>query len=389
MGRIIKLTLFLCFSLISHSDALPLINSAISQLQTLPNFHLNVFASHINAARELTLGSKGTVFVGSGNDSVYAIEPNQSQTSTHSTEVIADHLKKPGGVAFADGNLFVATENKILRYTNIEQHLKNPPKPTIIAILPTLTSNSATLFHYLAVGPDDKLYVSVPAPCDHCHSQPPYASILQMNTDGTHRIIYAKGIRASLGFDWLPTDNSLWFTSIGETDLGEKIPPATINRANKPHLDFGFPNFYGNKKLSPHHTFFYSAKNIIPPTLELPAHVEPMGLKFYSGRMFPTQFHNQILVAEHGLFKPGTETIGHQIILVTLKNNKAVFYQPFVWGFHTATENWGDPVDLLNMADGSILISDDNANTIYRLSFLAPSSRKKTNADHAVDIETD
>ena len=131
-------------------------------------------------------------------------------------------------------------------------------------------------------------------------------------------------------------------------------------------------------KKAAHMAFLHSAKNITAPSLELPAHVQPMGIKFYSGRQFPEEYHNQLLVVEHGPATPGDAASGHQIILVTLKDNKAVYYQPFVWGFHTATQNWGDPVDLLNMADGSILISDDKANSIYRLSYSGPQSSSDT-----------
>lgn len=366
---------FLSFS---NTFSLPLINSAISQLQTLPNFHLNVFASHIHAAREMTLGSKGTVFVGSGDDKVYALQTDDKQTTANNAKVILQHLTQPAGVAFVDGNLFVATQHKIWRYDNIEQHLDNPPAPKLIANLPKINDKSASLFHYLAVGSDNKLYVSIPAPCDHCHAKLPQASIMQIATDGTQQKVYAKGIRASLGFDWLATDQSFWFSTIGETDLGTDKPPATINKAKKVGQDFGFPDFYGQKlTATPHHALLASKKNITPPEMELPAHVEPMGMKFYSGRLFPEQYHNQLLVAEHGPTQPGTNQNGHQIIAITFKDNKPVYYQPFVWGFHTATQNWGDPVDLLNMGDGSVLISDDRANFIYRLSYSAPAPTTK------------
>ena len=228
---------------------------------------------------------------------------------------------------------------------------------------------------FIAFGPGGKLYVPVGAPCNVCDRSgdaPVYASITRMNADGTDLEIYASGIRNSVGFDWHPATGELWFTSNGRDGWGDDRPPDTLNRAMRPGLHFGYPYCHGGDMLDPDFGEGRSCGDYEPPARNLGPHVAALGMRFYTGEMFPQEYRGQIFIAEHGSWNRSPEAghTGHRITVVRLDGNEAIGYEPFIEGWLQADNTaWGRPVDVLVMPDGALLVSDDTAGVIYRISY--------------------
>lgn len=352
---------FIGLNLPTLIDALPL-----QTLQFPPGFKIDIYAQVPNA-RSMALGSNGTVFVGTRNSKVYALVPNANQTKANQVITLAQNLNSPNGVAYKDGALYVAEINRVLRYDNIEKQLSNPPTPVVINnTLPNKTHHG---WRYTKFGPDGWYYIAIGAPCDACLSEDTrFATIARMKSDGSDFQIYAKGIRNSVGFDWDPTTQHLWFTDNGRDWMGDNIPPDELNYAPQQGMNFGFPFFYGNDIPDPKYGKLHSPSEFTKPVLNLPAHVATLGMVFYTGKMFPAEYQNQIFIAEHGSWNR-SKKVGYQVIVVKKEGNKILGWQPFVKGWLQGQSDWGRPVDLLVMPDGALLISDDSAGLVYRVSY--------------------
>ena len=367
MSLIIPALLFLsslCCSPNSSQDAVAY-NSEI----TLPaGFHIDVFADNIDGARSMALSPDGTLFVGTMNSGkVYAVLDTNSDYKADEIITIASGLNMPNGVAFRNGSLYVAEVNRVIRFDNIEANLHNPPKPVIVNN--NFPSDTHHGWKFIRFGPDGKLYVPVGAPCNVCEKPDPYASILRMNPDGSDLETFARGIRNTVGFDWDPQTKDLWFTDNGRDLLGDNIPPDELNHAPAAGMNFGFPYFYGNNIPNPE--FANAGKdpsNYTPPAQELGPHVASLGMRFYTGNMFPAEYKNQIFIAEHGSWNR-SQKIGYRVTLVKLENNKPVSYSVFARGWLKGESVSGRPVDLQVMPDGSMLVSDDYGGRIYRISY--------------------
>lgn len=352
------------FNIIASAATLPL-----NTMQLPKGFHISVYTDNVPGARQMTLGNDGTVYIGSqGTGKVYALVNNdQNFNSQPEVITIASGLNNPNGVAFRNGKLYVAETNRILRYDNIADHLKHPPKPTIIR--DQLPNKRHHGLRYIKFGPDNLLYMGVGAPCNVCISKNPiFGTIVRMQPDGKNLQIYATGIRNTVGFAWSPVDNKLWFTDNGRDWLGDNLPPDELNTAPRANMNFGFPYFYGKNKPDPKYGRNKSSKGYTPSAFNLPAHVAALGMIFYTGTMLPKQYHNQILIAEHGSWNRSKKT-GYRVSMVAMKGNKPVAYQPIIKGWRQGQSAWGRPVDLLMLPDGSLLISDDYNGVIYRLTY--------------------
>jgi len=333
-------------------------------------FTVEVLVDGVENARSLALGDKGTLFVGTrraGN--LYAVRDPFSGSPEVVT--IAKKLRMPNGVAVRKGDLYVAEIERILRFPGIESRLDNPGAPEIVdAALPL--KGKLHSWKHIGFGPDDKLYVSLGAPCNIC-DEPDLSVILRMNPDGSSREIFARGVRNSVGFAWHPVTGEFWFTDNGRDMLGDDIPPCELNRAAAAGLDFGFPYCHGSSVADPDFAALGRCEDSTPPAQELGPHVSPLGMKFYTGDMFPSEYQNQIFIAEHGSWNRSKEAgkTGYRITLVRLKDNKAISYEPFMEGFLQGDEVLGRPVDILVAPDGALLISDDKRGLIYRISYAA------------------
>jgi glucose/arabinose dehydrogenase len=344
----------------------------LERLNLPEGFKIELFAEGVDNARSMAMGDDGTLFVGTRRaNKLYAITDADGDYRADKVILLDSTLEVPNGVAFRDGALYVAQVNRLLRYPGIEQQLDNPPSPEVIY------DDYPTEFHhgwkYIAFGPDDKLYVPVGAPCNICDSatvDARYASITRMDPDGTNREIVAHGVRNTVGFTWHPETGELWFTDNGRDMMGDDVPPCELNRVSEPGQHFGYPFCHGGTIADPEYGDQRPCSEFVPPVQNLGAHVAPLGVKFYTGDMFPESYRGQVLIAEHGSWNRSSK-VGYRITMVTLDGNEAVSYEPFIdgWLDEASQEAFGRPVDLLLLSDGSMLISDDVGDAIYRVTY--------------------
>lgn len=340
-----------------------------SEITLPPGFKIEVYADNVDGARSMALSENGILFVGTrqvgGN--VYAVVDNNKDSKADEIIVVASGLNMPNGVAIKDGDLYVAEVNRILKFEEIEESFRYRPAPKVIRDdLPTERSHG---WKFIRFSPDGKLYVPVGAPCNICLSEDErFASITRINTDGTGFEVFAHGIRNTVGFDWHPATNELWFTDNGRDMLGDDIPPDELNNAPAMGMHFGYPFVHGGDILDPEFGEGKNPDDYTPPVQKLGAHVAALGMRFYTGNMFPSEYKNQIFIAEHGSWNR-SEKIGYRIMLVRLQGNRSVSYEPFAEGWLKGESVSGRPVDIQQMPDGSLLVSDDYAGVIYRISY--------------------
>jgi glucose/arabinose dehydrogenase len=358
----------------SFDNSLPAVTGESSKLPVntikLPSgFAISIFAE-VEDARSMVVSPSGTVFIGNreGNK-VYAVKDIDGDGKADKKWIIGAKLNLPNGVALKDGDLYVAEVSRILKFPAIEDKLANPGQPIeVYNKYPTETHHG---WKYIAFGPDGKLYVPVGAPCNICESEDPvYASITRMNPDGTGMEVFAHGVRNSVGFTWQPDSKEMWFTDNGRDMLGDDIPPCELNKAPREGMHFGYPYCHGGTIKDPEFGNKRPCSDFTKPAQNLGAHVAPLGLKFYTGSMFPAQYQNQIFIAEHGSWNRSRKS-GYQLVLVKVENGQAMGFTPFATGWlnEESQKNWGRPVDIVLMKDGSMLVSDDHAGVIYRITY--------------------
>jgi glucose/arabinose dehydrogenase len=250
--------------------------------------------------------------------------------------------------------------------------LDEPVKPEVV--YDQLPSDRHHGWKFIRFGPDGRLYVPVGAPCNACRkANPIYATIARINRDGSGFEIFAHGVRNSVGFDWHPQTDELWFSDNGRDWLGDDLPPDEINRAAIKGLHFGYPFCHGGVVADPEFGSERACEQFTAPEVRLPAHVAPLGMRFYTGRMFPEEYYQQLFIAEHGSWNRSRK-VGYRITLVRMKKGRVTAYEPFAQGWLSGDSAWGRPVDIEVMSDGSMLVSDDKNGVIYRISYALPST---------------
>jgi len=328
---------------------------------------MEIWTDAVPNARSLALGDRGTVFVGTRRDGrVYAV--TTSDDGTRAVTTVADNLRMPNGVAFKAGDLYVAENNRIIRFDDIEAHLDNVAAPAVL--VETLLPETHHGWRYIDFGPDGKLYIALGAPCNVCE-RPGSANISRMNADGTRQEIFAEGIRNSVGFAWAPETGELWFTDNGRDMLGDDSPPEELNHAPVAGLNFGFPYCHGGDIADPDFGEKHKCSEFEPPAMKLGPHVAPLGILFYTGEMFPPEYRGQLLIAEHGSWNRSRK-IGYRVTLARMEAGRAIGYDVFADGWLHDEQVSGRPVDLLQLADGSVLLSDDQSGVIYRITYSRP-----------------
>ena len=342
----------------------------VEELLVPDGFRIELFASDVINARQLALGDEGTIFVGTRKEGkVYALVDHDKDGRADKRYLIDKNLNMPSGVAFRDGSLYVAAVNRILRYDNIEKRLTKPPKP--IVVVNNLPDDSHHGWKAIEFNTAGNLFIPVGVPCNICISDDKrHGTILELNIETGRTTTYATGIRNSVGLAFHPDDDTLWFTDNGRDWLGDDSPHDEINHAHSSGLNFGFPYLHGNKTLDPDYGEQAEISDYTLPAVELGAHVAPLGLAFYTGKVFPEKYHSNLIVAEHGSWNR-SDKAGYRVIHVQLNGNKVVNVEPLITGWLNKEEDeaWGRPVDVLMLPDGSLLISDDYADAIYRVTY--------------------
>lgn len=351
----------------------------LDQLRLPAGVEIAIYASNVVNGRQMALAPDGTVFVGSqraGN--VYAITDANKDGRADGVLTIAAGLNTPNGVAFRNGALYVAEINRVLRFDNVLHIVKAKgtlPQPVIVN--DTFPSDRPHGWKYIECGPDGLLYVPVGAPCNVCERPSPYASIMRMKPDGSGLETFASGVRNTVGFTWHPTTREMWFTENGRDQLGDETPHDELNHAPKAGMHFGFPYCHDGNIVDPE--FGKNGKacsEYAPPAQRLGPHVAALGLEFYTGTTFPAEFRNQLFIVNHGSWNRSEQAshTGYRVMVAKMNGNQVTSYEPFIEGWlgpapgtTAARQAWGRPVDVVMTSDGALLISDDRANVIYRV----------------------
>ena len=337
----------------------------VDKIKVPAGFKVSLWAHSINNARMMTWGSKGTLFVSSrtaGN--VYAV---LDRGNTREVKVLAKGLNLPNGVAFRDGTLYIAEVSRITKMVGIEDKLDNPPAMEVV--YDTLPKDLPHGWKYLAFGPDGKLYFNIGAPCNICMPPDTHANLSRVNPDGTGFEYVAHGVRNSVGFDWHPVTKTLYFATHGRDWLGDDSPSDRFDMVSQKGQHFGFPFCHQGDILDPEFGKGKNCNDYVKPLLKTGPHVAGNGVMFYTGSMFPPEYHNRVFLAQRGSWNR-TQKIGFRVMMVTLDAKGGVAkYEPFAEGWLQGDQIWGRPVYTQQMKDGSLLIADDYAGAIYRVAY--------------------
>jgi len=354
----------------ASKSSVPAHDFPLESIKMPDGFKIDIYSLSVKNARQMALGAKGTLFVGTRKEGlIYALQDKDGDNYAETKFVIAEGLRMPSGLVFHNGDLYVGAVSKILKFSDIENNLENPPEAIVVS--DNFPDDGHHGWKYLGLGPDNKLYIPVGAPCNVC-DEAGYAEIRTMNLDGSDIQTYAKGVRNSVGVAWHPLSKELWFTDNGRDWLGDDSPDCELNHAPEAGLHFGFPYCHQGDTIDPEFGEGKSCSDYVAPEINLGPHVAPLGLDFYTGTVFPQSYQNNAFIAEHGSWNRA-EKIGYRIKRIEFDaEHKASKQEVFAegWLSDDKSEVWGRPNDVLNMPDGSMLISDDFAGVIYRVTYL-------------------
>ena len=353
-----------------HLTGRPASELPVNKLRVPPGFKIEVWTDGVPEARSLALGDKGTVFVSNRNlSNVYAIVDRGGKREV---KTIFKGMKSPNGIVFNKGTLFIAERHRITRYDGIEDRLDNPPEAKVVIDNLDPNNQPGHFWKYLAMGPDGKLYFNIGSPQNI--TMPTYneASIVRVDPKTGTLENYAQGVRNSVGMDFHPKTKQLWFTEHGRDWLGTDLPHDELNVVKVKGQHFGFPYCHQGDFLDPIYGQNRSCDQFSPPAAKLGAHIAPLGAKFYTGTMFPKEYRNSLLIAQHGSWNRDPKQ-GYNVIRVTIDAKGRPTMHEFVEGFLENDKGdppmWGRPVDVMQMKDGSILFTDDYNGIIYRVSY--------------------
>jgi glucose/arabinose dehydrogenase len=341
----------------------------LGSIRLPPGFSIAAYTTQVPGARSMSLGDDGTVYVGTlDQGKVYAVRDADGDGRAEQVSTVASGLNAPNGVAWLAGDLYIAEVSRISKIGNIKAHRERPATPEVI--YDGYPSDKHHGWKYLRTGPDGKLYTAVGAPCNVCKPEKEvYATLTRLDPDGKNFEIFARGLRNSVGFDWHPVTHELWLTDNGRDWLGNDLPPDELNHAAKVGLHFGFPYCHGKDIADPEFGKEAACSQFTAPEWSFPAHVAALGLRFYTGAAFPVNYRQQLFVAQHGSWNR-SQPQGYRVVLVRFEQGKPVAEEAFAEGWlkpdGTVT---GRPVDILQMPDGALLVSDDQSGAIYRIAF--------------------
>jgi glucose/arabinose dehydrogenase len=357
--------LCLCFGFVLVENTLA--DVQLDKIELPPGFKIEIYAQGVDNARQMVHADGGTIFAGSRRDGkVWALTDADGNQRAESVRLIDKGLKMPSGIEFRGGSLYVGAVERILRYDNIEALLDHPPQPVVVT--DALPDKEHHGWKYLRFGPDGKLYIPVGIPCNICDEEG-FGEIRRMNPDGSGMEVYATGVRNSVGLAFHPQNGQLWFTDNGRDMLGDDLPADELNYAPRQGMHFGFP--YCHQGDLPDEEFGKGRDcgDYIPPVAKLDPHGAALGLAFYTGDMFPAEYKNRLFITQHGSWNR-TEKTGYRILVLEVQpDGRVVDKKVFAAGWLQGQEVWGRPNDVMVMPDGALLVSDDLAGVIYRISY--------------------
>ena len=339
---------------------------ALERLSLPQGFTIQIWA-RVPGARSLAVAKDGArVYVGTAGLEVFAILDPDRDGLADEVVTVAGGLDAPNGVAVGrDDALFVAERHRILR-------LDGDGLGSVVVPAGVLPGDGAHGLRYAAFGPDGRLYVAIGAPCDLCEGRSFAGTIIRMQPDGHELRIFARGIRDVSGFDWHPTTGQMFFTDTVTGRAGDAAAPHELNLAHRQGLHFGFLRARAPDGRHPQLREQTSPGGPVPPVLELEAGMTPSGIDFYEGGMFPPGYRHDALIARHGSQAPG-DPPGHRIVRVRFDGDLPVGEETFIEGWlGRRGAVFGRPVDLEELPDGSLLVSDDVAGLVYRVTYRPP-----------------
>jgi glucose/arabinose dehydrogenase len=335
-----------------------------AKLKLAPGFNIEVYAAGVGLARSLAEGDKGTVFVGSRQaDKVHAIV---NKDGKREVKVLASGLYRPNGVAFKNGTLYIAELSKVSKIDKVEDNLDNAKLTMIYDNLP---KDEAHGWKFIAIGPDNKLYVPVGQPGNNVLHSDAHGQIRRINLDGSGAEVIARGVRNTVGFDWHPETKQLYFTDNGRDWLSESMPEDELNRITKVGEHFGAPYCHQGNLLDTDFGWGKSCSDYTAPVGLLGPHSAALGMRFYTGNMFPKAYKNAIFIARRGSWNRSTKVGGDVVVVKLNKDGTMKSMEPFITGFIENNNYIGRPVDVMQMKDGSLLVSDDYNGAVYRVTY--------------------
>ena len=329
------------------------------------DFRLSVVTDEVPGARQMAETASGLLLVGSlRQGKLYAVTTGAQGDAEVVT--FAKSLTLPSGLVLIGADLYVGALHRVLRYRSIEKTFRDNPEPEIVT--DSLPDKKHHGWKYLAVGPDGFLYVPVGAPCNICESEDPrFASILRMHPETGETTVYAAGVRNSVGMAWHPQTGELWFSDNGRDWLGDDVPPEEINRVTEAGAHYGYPYVHAGDLLDPEFGAGHDPADYVPPEVMIQAHSAALGLAFYTGAQFPGSYRHALFIAEHGSWNRSSR-VGYRVSVVRFGASGPV-YEPFLELWLKDEKVSGRPNDVLVSRDGSLLISDDKAGAIYRVTY--------------------
>ncbi|MEM7007900.1 MAG: sorbosone dehydrogenase family protein [Thermodesulfobacteriota bacterium] len=325
-------------------------------------FVIEEYAKDLGSPRFMALSPDQGLFVTIiGEGTVVAL--SEKNGTVISNKVVAKGLKRPHGIAFHDGYLYIGETNQIVRfkYNGLNNDLGE--KEILVPDLPTKGHFTRTV----SFGPDGKMYVSIGSSCNVCIEDERRATIMRFDPDGKNGEIFARGLRNSVGIAWHPVTGELWATDNGRDWLGDNLPPDEVNIVSE-NKDYGWPYCYGDKIPDPDYGNPNRCQSTIAPVVEIQAHSAPLGLSFYEGEMFPEEYSGDLFVAYHGSWNRSIPT-GYKVVRIKMKDGKPIETLDFAAGWLTATKKYGRPVDILVGKKGELYVSDDLEGIIYKISY--------------------
>ncbi|WP_223669491.1 PQQ-dependent sugar dehydrogenase [Kangiella shandongensis] len=345
-----------------------LLFSTLQAAEVPENFTIDVFAPDVEGARQMALSDSGVIYAGTRKaGKVYAVEDTDGDFKADKVYTIIDDLYMPSAVTYHQGDLYVAEVDKVLRFKAIDKHYKESPEPEVV--YDDLPDKSHHGWKYIKFGPDGRLYIPIGVPCNVCDEDDQrFGTIIAVDLETKKHEFIATGVRNSVGFDWHPQTGELWFTDNGRDWLGDDEPACELNRVTRAGEFFGFPYVHGEDFMDPAFGEKLGEREFTPPAWEFQAHVAPLGMAFYTGDMFPEEYQNSIFVTQHGSWNRSTK-VGYKVVRLTLKGNQVISQDDFITGWLVDGEVKGRPNDVIQLPDGSLLVSDDGFGKIYRISY--------------------